>query len=88
MSKVNILVSLHLIEKKGRKIQLKTFEIRTDTIESRIDHATGNVEEGTSELMKAAQSQAKYRKKVLFLLVIAVIIGLIVTGIIVSQLKS
>lgn len=46
------------------------------------------MEEGTSELIKAAQSQAKYRKKVLFLLIIAVILGLIVTGIIVSQLKS
>lgn len=60
----------------------------TDTIESSIDHTTNNIESGTTELMKAAQSQAKYRRKVLILLVIAVIIGLIVTGIIVSQLKS
>jgi len=59
-----------------------------DTIESGIDHAAGEVEAGTSELIKAAQSQAKYRRKVLILLAIAVIIGLIVTGIIVSQLKS
>ena len=59
-----------------------------DSLENHIDHAAGNVEEGNSELIKAARSQAKYRKKVLFLLVIAVIIGLIITGIIVSQLKS
>lgn len=59
-----------------------------DTIESGIDHASGNVEAGASELLKAAQSQSKYRRKILILLVIAVIIGLIVTGIIVSKLKS
>uniref|UniRef100_A0A1B0F074 t-SNARE coiled-coil homology domain-containing protein n=1 Tax=Lutzomyia longipalpis TaxID=7200 RepID=A0A1B0F074_LUTLO len=59
-----------------------------DTIEGSIENTRGNVEEGTSELMKAAESQAKYRKKVLILLIIAVIIGLIVTGIIVARLKS
>lgn len=62
--------------------------VELDTIEGGIDHAAGEVEAGTSELIKAAQSQAKYRRKVLILLAIAVIIGLIVTGIIVSQLKS
>ncbi|CAD7080324.1 unnamed protein product [Hermetia illucens] len=59
-----------------------------DTIESSIDHTCADVEAGTSELMKAAQYRQRYRRKVLILLVIAVIIGLIVTGIIVSQLKS
>jgi len=59
-----------------------------ETIESVIEQTVGDVEAGTSELQKAAQSQAKYRRKVLILLAIAVIIGLIVTGIIVSQLKS
>ncbi|XP_059622461.1 syntaxin-12 [Phlebotomus argentipes] len=59
-----------------------------DTIESSIENTRGNIEEGASELMKAAENQAKYRKKVLILLIIAVIIGLIVTGIIVARLKS
>lgn len=48
----------------------------------------GDVESGRSELLKAAEYQAKYRRKVGILLLIAVIIGLIVTGLVVSQLKS
>jgi len=59
-----------------------------DTIEGSIDHTAGNVESGTSELLKAAEYQARYRRKVGILLIIAVIIGLIVTGLVVSQLKS
>lgn len=68
-----------MVTKKKKKL---------DTIENRIENVAGNVENGASELVKAAQSQASYRKKVLILLIIAVIIGLIVTGIIVSSLKS
>ena len=60
----------------------------SDTIEGSIDHAASNVEAGTSELLKAAEYQAKYRRKVIILLIVAVIIGLIVTGLVVSQLKS
>lgn len=48
----------------------------------------GNIEAGTSELLKAAELQARYCRKVAILLIIAVIIGLIVTGLVVSQLKS
>lgn len=59
-----------------------------DTIENSIENTRGNIEEGATDLMKAAENQAKYRKKVLILLIIAVIIGLIVTGIIVARLKS
>lgn len=59
-----------------------------DTIEGSIDHTVGSIEAGTSELMKAAQLQAKYRRKVAILLIVAVIIGLIVTALVVSQLKS
>ena len=70
------------------EVTFKNRFIRLDTIESGIDHAASAVEAGRSELEKAAQSQAKYRRKVLILLAIAVIIGLIVTGIIVSALKS
>lgn len=61
---------------------------RADTIENSIDHAAGDVEAGTSELVKAAEYQAKYRRKVAILLIIAVIIGLIVTGLVVAQLRS
>lgn len=64
------------------------FSLRADTIENSIDHAAGDVEAGTSELIKAAEYQAKYRRKVAILLLIAVIIGLIVTGLVVAQLRS
>lgn len=60
----------------------------SDTIEGSIDHTVGSIEAGTTELMKAAELQAKYRRKVAILLIVAVIIGLIVTGLVVSQLKS
>lgn len=60
----------------------------SDTIENSIDHAANDVEAGTSELQKAAEYQARYRRKVIILLLIAVIIGLIVTGLVVAQLKS
>lgn len=60
----------------------------SDTIETNVEHATADIEGGTSELQKAAEYQAKYRRKVIILLIIAVIIGLIVTGLVVSQLKS
>lgn len=59
-----------------------------DTIESSIDHSAAEVEAGAAEMQKAAEYRTRYRKKILILLVIAVIIGLIVTGIIVSKLKS
>ncbi|XP_055628290.1 syntaxin-12 [Toxorhynchites rutilus septentrionalis] len=59
-----------------------------DTIENTIETTVANVESGRSELAKAAESQNKYRRKVLILLLIAVILGIIVTGIIVSKLKS
>lgn len=57
-------------------------------IEGDINNATGAITDGLSELEKAALQQAKYRKKVLFLLLLAVIIGLILTAIIVSALRS
>lgn len=59
-----------------------------DTIENTIEYTVSNVESGTSELAKAAQYQNKYRRKVLILLIIAVILGVIVTGAIVAKLKS
>ncbi|XP_017136434.1 syntaxin-12 [Drosophila miranda] len=59
-----------------------------DFIENSIEQTATNVEDGHSELAKAARSRQSYRRKILILLVIAVIIGLIVTGIIVAKLSS
>ncbi|XP_052861961.1 syntaxin-12 isoform X2 [Anopheles cruzii] len=59
-----------------------------DTIENSIGRTAENVEDGAQELAKAATYQNRYRRKVLILLVIAVILGLIVTGTIVSKLKN
>ncbi|KAH8301196.1 hypothetical protein KR018_007123 [Drosophila ironensis] len=61
---------------------------QVDSIESTIEQTAANVEDGTSELAKAARSRQSYRRKILILLVIAVIIGLVVTGVIVAKLKS
>lgn len=59
-----------------------------DSIENSIGRAVDNVEGGAEELVKAAEYQNRYRRKVLILLIIAVILGLIVTGVIVAKLKS
>lgn len=58
------------------------------TIESNIENVQGNVEQGASELQKAATYQNKYRKKVLILLLIAVIVGTIVTIVVISDVKN
>lgn len=57
-------------------------------IEGNISQATGHVEQGLSELEKAQRQQAKYRRRVLTLVLIAVIIGLILSGILVASLKA
>lgn len=59
-----------------------------DTIENTIEHTVSNVESGHTELAKAAEYQNRYRRKVMILLIIAVILGVIITGIIVSRLKN
>lgn len=59
-----------------------------DTIENTIEHTVSNVESGHTELAKAAEYQNRYRRKVMILLLIAVILGVIITGIIVSRLKN
>lgn len=59
-----------------------------DTIENTIEHTVSNVESGHTELAKAAEYQNRYRRKVMILLLIAVILGAIITGIIVSRLKN
>ncbi|KAJ8985382.1 hypothetical protein NQ317_007539 [Molorchus minor] len=58
-----------------------------DTIENSIDHAAGNVEEGTEQLIKASQYQNKYRRKLLYLVVIGLIIVAILIAVLVSELK-
>jgi t-SNARE complex subunit (syntaxin) len=59
-----------------------------NSIENNIENVHGNVELGQQELQKAADYQIKHRKKMLFLIAVAVIIGIILTVIIVTQLKS
>lgn len=58
-----------------------------NSIENNIENVHGNVELGQQELQKAAEYQIKHRKKMLFLVAVAVIIGIILTVIIVTQLK-
>lgn len=59
-----------------------------DTIENSIDHAAGNVEEGTEQLIKASNYQNKYRKKLLILVAIAVIIVTILIAVLITELKK
>ncbi|XP_077292265.1 syntaxin 13 [Arctopsyche grandis] len=58
-----------------------------DTIEGNIEAAGDRVEAGTDELIKASRYQAKFRRKMLILVAIAVIVGIILTIIIVTSLK-
>lgn len=59
-----------------------------DSIENRIEDTQVNVELGREELIKAVQHQAAARKKVCYLIIIAVIIGSIITWLIVSSIKK
>lgn len=56
-----------------------------DSLEESVEAVQADVEQGTEQLIKASASQQSYRKKVIFLLVIAFIIGIIVTSIIISK---
>ncbi|CAH0560472.1 unnamed protein product [Brassicogethes aeneus] len=49
-----------------------------DTIENSIDHATGNVELGTEQLLQASRYSNRSRKKLLILAVIGLIIVIII----------
>ncbi|KAL3266816.1 hypothetical protein HHI36_010970 [Cryptolaemus montrouzieri] len=59
-----------------------------DTIENSIDHAVGNVQEGTEQLIKASQYQRSRRMKLLYLVLIFAIITAILIIIIVSSTKN
>lgn len=59
-----------------------------DTIENSIDHAVGNVEEGAEQLIKASRYQNRYRRKVVYLALIGLIIAAILIGILVSSFKK
>lgn len=59
-----------------------------DTIENSIDHAAGNVEEGTEQLIKATRYQNKYRKKLLVLVAIAAVIVIVLIAVLVTELKK
>lgn len=58
-----------------------------DTIENCIENATGNIEQGASELQKAAQYQNKFRRKLCILVIISLIIVSILIAILVVTLK-
>ncbi|XP_066254619.1 syntaxin-7 [Euwallacea similis] len=58
------------------------------TIENSIDHAGGNVAQGTEELIKASGYQNRYRKKILILVIVAAIIAIILIAVLVSELKK
>lgn len=68
-----------LVQEQGQQV---------DLVENSIDMTHAAVTDGAAELRKAAEYRARYRRKILILLAIAVIIGLIVTGIIVGKLNS
>ncbi|XP_055854903.1 syntaxin-12 [Episyrphus balteatus] len=68
-----------LVQEQGQQV---------DLVENSIDMTHAAVIDGAAELRKAAEYRARYRRKILILLAIAVIIGLIVTGIIVGKLNS
>ncbi|VEN33940.1 unnamed protein product [Callosobruchus maculatus] len=59
-----------------------------DTIENSIDHAVGNVEEGAEQLVKASRYQAKYRKRLIILILVGLVVASILIGILVSELKK
>ncbi|XP_018572998.1 syntaxin-12 [Anoplophora glabripennis] len=59
-----------------------------DTIENRIDHAAGSVEEGAEQLIKASRYQTRFRKKLLYSVLIGIVIVAIIIGVLVSQLKK
>ncbi|PNF18452.1 hypothetical protein B7P43_G09020 [Cryptotermes secundus] len=58
-----------------------------NSIENNIENVHGNVELGHQELQKASEYQISHRKKMCFLIAVAVLIGIILTVIIVTQLK-
>ncbi|KAF5281980.1 hypothetical protein FQA39_LY00504 [Lamprigera yunnana] len=59
-----------------------------DTIENSIERATGHVEEGTEELLKASRYQSRYRKKLWILAILAIIVISVLIGILVPTLKK
>ncbi|XP_011200392.1 syntaxin-12 [Bactrocera dorsalis] len=67
---------------------VQTHGEQVENIENSVENAATDVELGREELAKASQYRRSYRRKILILLAIAVIIGLIVTGIIVAKLTS
>ncbi|XP_074037650.1 syntaxin 13 [Leptinotarsa decemlineata] len=59
-----------------------------DSIENSIDHAVGNIEEGTEQLIKASRYQSRYRRKLVYLVLIGLVIAAILIGILVSEFKK
>lgn len=53
--------------------------VKIESIEGNISNVADNVEEGHNELIKAENYQQKYRKKVLFILLLCIIVAIIIT---------
>lgn len=58
------------------------------TIDNAISQVDNDVEQGVSELQKAASHQEKFRRKVLIVLIIALIIAFIAVFSLYSKLKN
>lgn len=58
-----------------------------NSIENNLENVHSNVEQGQDELEKAAQYQMKFRRKLCFLVILAIVVGIILTVIIVTQLR-
>ncbi|XP_067648376.1 syntaxin-12 [Eurosta solidaginis] len=80
-------VDVNVIMRKVYDI-VQTQAETVDNLENSVENAATDVELGRAELAKAAAYRRSHRRKILLLLVIAVIIGLVVTGIIVAKLTS
>ncbi|KAK7874231.1 hypothetical protein R5R35_006271 [Gryllus longicercus] len=58
-----------------------------NSIENNLENVHANVEQGQEELEKAAQYQMKFRRKLCFLVALAIVVGIVLTIIIVTQLR-
>ena len=58
-----------------------------DAIETNVEDGAANIEEGTSQLQKAAQYQRRHRRRLCYLAIIGLIILIIIITVIVVEMK-
>lgn len=73
------MIELKFLSEQGENIQ---------TIDNSISQVAEDVEGGVSELQKAASHQQKFRRKVLIILILALIVAFIVVFSLYSKLKN